>query len=282
MKIYIVDAFSESLFNGNQAGVVMLNENEEFPSNKFMINIASELKHSETVYVKYDKENKFIARYFTPLKEVDFCGHATIGLFAVLLEEGILRDGTYELKTINDNKIIQIENDLVWIHNKPPKTLYNFKESQIKELTNAINLNINDIDLTFAPRIVNANLSDAFIKVKNEDILNSININKEEVIKFTNKHNICSIHPFAINEEIIYARDFAPAIGIDEECATGTANTALTYALYKEGLLKQNKENIIIQGKAMGRESTIITKINNKEEVSFAGKGKVVFKGSFM
>ena len=52
MKIFICDAFSSEIFKGNQAGVVILEEKEEYPTVTLMKNIAAELKHSETAFVK--------------------------------------------------------------------------------------------------------------------------------------------------------------------------------------------------------------------------------------
>ena len=51
MKIYICDAFSSEIFKGNQAGVVILEEKEDYPNETLMKNIATELKHSETAFI---------------------------------------------------------------------------------------------------------------------------------------------------------------------------------------------------------------------------------------
>ena len=52
MRIFVCDAFSSEIFKGNQAGVVILDEKENYPDENFMKNIAAELKHSETAFVK--------------------------------------------------------------------------------------------------------------------------------------------------------------------------------------------------------------------------------------
>ena len=52
MRIFVCDAFSSEIFKGNQAGVVILEEKEEYPTVTLMKNIAAELKHSETAFVK--------------------------------------------------------------------------------------------------------------------------------------------------------------------------------------------------------------------------------------
>ena len=52
MKIFIADAFTTVHFSGNQAGVVLLEEGEDFPEAAWMQKLAAELKHSETAFVR--------------------------------------------------------------------------------------------------------------------------------------------------------------------------------------------------------------------------------------
>ena len=59
MRIFVCDAFSSEIFKGNQAGVVILEEKEEYPTVTLMKNIAAELKHSETAFVKKTDNKKF-------------------------------------------------------------------------------------------------------------------------------------------------------------------------------------------------------------------------------
>lgn len=75
MKYYIIDAFSDRMFGGNQAGVCVL----EHPiSADLMQNIAIENKFSETAFL-IQREGYYDLRWFTPGGEIDFCGHATLG-----------------------------------------------------------------------------------------------------------------------------------------------------------------------------------------------------------
>ena len=74
MKQYIVDAFTDKLFSGNPAAVCVL---DSFPSEDIMQSTAAENNLSETAFVV--KENyRYHIRWFTPKKEIDFCGHATL------------------------------------------------------------------------------------------------------------------------------------------------------------------------------------------------------------
>lgn len=74
MRYFIVDAFTNTLFKGNQAGVCLL---DEWPSDAVMQNIAAENNLAETAFV-IKRDGFFDLRWFTPELEIDLCGHATL------------------------------------------------------------------------------------------------------------------------------------------------------------------------------------------------------------
>ncbi len=80
MEIYVMDAFSDRIFGGNQAGVAL--PERELPDGTMQA-VAAEMKHSETAFVRLAPDGVHL-RYFTPAGEVDLCGHATVGSFALL------------------------------------------------------------------------------------------------------------------------------------------------------------------------------------------------------
>jgi PhzF family phenazine biosynthesis protein len=81
VKQYIVDAFTDNVFGGNQAAVCVL---DEWPTDSLMQNIAKENNFSETAFAVRE-ENGYRLRRFTPGGEIDFCGHATLGASFVIL-----------------------------------------------------------------------------------------------------------------------------------------------------------------------------------------------------
>ncbi len=88
MRYYIVDAFTDRPFGGNPAGVVLLG-NEPFPDESLMLQVAAELRYSETAFVRRLSAAEYHVRYFTPAAEVELCGHATIATFAPLHRLGL-------------------------------------------------------------------------------------------------------------------------------------------------------------------------------------------------
>ena len=85
MRAFVVDAFTDSAFGGNPAGVVLV----DAPVGAvWMQSVAAELRHSETAFVGRRADGTFDLRWFTPAVEVDLCGHATLATAHVLASLG--------------------------------------------------------------------------------------------------------------------------------------------------------------------------------------------------
>ena len=80
MKQYIVDAFTDELFHGNQAAVCVL---DEWLSEELMMNITKENNFSETAFTVKSVDG-YDLRWFTPGGEINLCGHATLATSYVL------------------------------------------------------------------------------------------------------------------------------------------------------------------------------------------------------
>lgn len=80
MKQYVVDAFTDTVFHGNQAAVCVL---DQWPDEALMMNITKENNFSETAFTVKEGE-KWHLRWFTPGGEIDLCGHATLGTAYVI------------------------------------------------------------------------------------------------------------------------------------------------------------------------------------------------------
>lgn len=83
MKVpfFHVDAFTDRLFAGNPAGVCLL---EGWVSDPLLQKIAFENSLSETAFVVPRRDGACELRWFTPIREVDLCGHATLAAAHVL------------------------------------------------------------------------------------------------------------------------------------------------------------------------------------------------------
>lgn len=84
LRIRTVDAFTDTPFAGNPAAVCLLPESRD---ETWMKHVAREMNLSETAFLRKD-EGGYLLRWFTPVVEVELCGHATLASAHFLWEEG--------------------------------------------------------------------------------------------------------------------------------------------------------------------------------------------------
>lgn len=82
MRMFQVDAFTDRLFAGNPAAVLVV---ENWLRDDLMLAIAQENNLAETAFAKARSDGTWDLRWFAPAHEVDFCGHATLATAHVLL-----------------------------------------------------------------------------------------------------------------------------------------------------------------------------------------------------
>lgn len=103
LNIAIVDAFAIQQFAGNQAAVIVL---DSWLADALMQNIASENNLSETAFVVRNSAGVYEIRWFSPIKEIDFCGHATLASAFVIFErDESLAELTFWAKAVGNVKV---------------------------------------------------------------------------------------------------------------------------------------------------------------------------------
>lgn len=257
MKVYVMDSFSDRIFGGNQAGVVLADKALE-PA--VMQQVAAELKHSETAFVWQTEEGNRL-RYFTPAGEVDLCGHATVAVFALLRRLGRIEDGTHKALTRAGALEIKVSGETVWMDMAPPKTLGVLPEESWEELYGAYGLTLEDRPADLPPEIVSTGLADIMMPVRDHETLLRAVQNERTVTELSRRFDVTGVHMFCLGEEAVYCSNFAPLYDIPEECATGTSNGALTYYLYERSLVEPERENLFLQGEHMERPSRILSRL---------------------
>lgn len=288
MKFYIVDAFSDQIFAGNPAGVVLVDEKNDFPSEEIMRKTAAELRYSETAFVKRIGEHEFHTRYFTPVAEVDLCGHATIGAFAVLLSEGFVELGeTYINHTLAGKLNIEISKEVIYMDMGEPREIFTIDANEdIIELYRIMGISdenqgvFNESKLL--PQAISTGLPDIMLPVRDENQLNSIAPDFKALSKLSERYKVVGVHAFTVNtaDGNIHCRNFAPLYEIDEEAATGTSNGALTYYLYLNNMIEKGSVNQFIQGEAMGRPSKITSKLISDKKIKIGGNAVILASGN--
>lgn len=92
MRFYLVDAFTTGQArSGNPAAVVILDGASDWPDEGWLQGLGTEFNQAETAFVlPTGSAGRFGLRWFTPVAEVDLCGHATVGATRALLAAGLV------------------------------------------------------------------------------------------------------------------------------------------------------------------------------------------------
>lgn len=131
MKCYFVDAFTEKVFGGNPAGICVL---EQPLSDELMQNIAMENNLSETAFTTKDSD-VWRLRWFTPAREIDLCGHATLATAFVLANYIEPETTIFQFETLSGRLTVTRRGELLEM-NFPA---YNLKKIPVTaEMTEAI------------------------------------------------------------------------------------------------------------------------------------------------
>lgn len=292
IKIYQVDAFTDKVFGGNPAGIVIDTENL---TKDMMQNIAKEMNLSETAFASRLDKDMFKVRFFTPVSEVDLCGHATIAMFHTLAKLKIIEPIANGLKTVyQETRLGRLpveivfkngEVDKIFMEQAEPKDMAGIQD--LEELLKAMGLNMEDmgvLDTTIFPRIISTGLPDIMLPVKTKQVLDGLNVDLNKLSIISERLGAIGVHVFylpKLDSTHVYTRNFAPLVGIPEEAATGTSNGALVYFLKNNNLIKGNSI-ISYQGEAMKRPSTIYCEIhetNEKEIIKVGGQAIITIIG---
>ena len=277
MKYFVVDAFTDQPFGGNPAGVVLL-DSDTFPKEELMLQIAAELRYSETAFVKRHSAQEFTIRYFTPKAEVELCGHATIASFFLLHQKG-LASGQCLCHTKAGDLHIEA-GETVMMQMAKPRIVAAINETE--EIYQA--LGVKNHRPMMPVQIVYAGLPDIMIPLPDLNTLQTLHPDMEAISVITKRLNAVSFHVFAFSNDgyTAHVRDFAPLYDIPEESATGTANASLTYYLQQCGCLGAEAECAFIQGEAMGRPSVVATRIQADGNIFVGGSSAIVAEGVFL
>lgn len=289
MKFYIVDAFTETLFGGNPAGVVILDQGGDFPAEEIMRKTAAELRYSETAFIKRTGAEEFQIRYFTPAAEVELCGHATIGSFCALAAEGMVKPGkAYTNHTLAGSLNIEVGEGEVLMDMGRPETLGRVEdEAALDELYGVMGISrlSRGGEAGLLPELISTGLPDIMLPVADLGALAAIRPDFPALSKLSERYGVVGVHAFYAETGVdggVHCRNFAPLYDIDEEAATGTSNGALTYYLYKNGLLKAGEETVFVQGEAMGRPSRIASRLaveDGRVRIQVGGSAVILAEG---
>ncbi|WP_296697846.1 PhzF family phenazine biosynthesis protein [Algoriphagus sp.] len=219
IPIAIIDAFTNKAFGGNPAAVCLL---ERPISTDQMQRIAMEMNLSETAFVEKTAEpDVFTLRWFTPLLEIDLCGHATLASAFHMLHSGwALPDSTIRFNTKSGE--LRVKGFEEWLQMDFP-LIPTYKEEHPYFKDEFFGEKIVGISELRKNWIIELEDYKAVESVKPNFMV--ISDNSEEGIIITAKGK----EPYDI-----YSRFFGPNVGVNEDPVTGFAHCALMDYWYQK------------------------------------------------
>jgi PhzF family phenazine biosynthesis protein len=280
IEIFQINAFTTEAFTGNPAGVILSNNLSEIEKQL----IAKEMNLSETAFISNSKIADHKLQWFTPTKEVNLCGHATIASLHFLFEKNLIsshQNISFETLSGIINCASEVGKYFMQIPNPQLDEFNGCKE----EILDALGIDRTDVsDLPFilldnGYLFISVNSLKALWKIKPDyKKLKGLSDNKKEffdIAVFTNE----TIE----KDSSAHIRFFAPYHGIDEDPVTGSACGPLLLVLIKLGLIKDYVSDSFIifeQGDVLNRKGRVEVKFNApKSELIIAGNAVTVFKG---
>jgi PhzF family phenazine biosynthesis protein len=257
LRIQRLSAFSEGDFGGNPAGVAICSS---LPDDATMLAIAAEVGFSETVYATPIGAG-WRVRYFSPEREVPFCGHATIALGAALTER--LGCGTFRLMT-NETSIEVTGTDqggrISAAFQSPPTENSPIEPELLSRTLRLFGYQPAELDERIAPARARAGAEHLLIPLASRRSLANMRYDLDTGRDLMDQAGLVTIAlVFAESGALFHARNAFASGGVYEDPATGAAAAALAGYLRDSGRLLRG-ELQIIQGEDMGMRSRILAK----------------------
>lgn len=259
--IRIVDVFTEKALAGNQLAVVL---NGEGLSTELMQRIAREMNFSETTFVlpPADPSHAAKVRIFTPVRELPFAGHPTVGTAWVLADQGMVRGLEFileeEVGPVPVRGVRENGRTLFWMSH-PQASFGDVFEDRAAV---AAALGLEERALAEAPaQVASTGVPFLFVALKDEGDVDAAISNAERLDQLFHGREEVAVFLFAtVGRDRLYSRMFAgPVLDIREDPATGSASGPLGAFAVKYGLVKRGPKVSIVseQGTKMGRQSFI-------------------------
>lgn len=298
-----VNAFTTAPFRGNPAGVVL---DARGLSDETMQAIARELAMPETAFVLPAtlKAADLQIRWFSPAIEIPLCGHATIGAFHALAEEGLhglRQNGRRSFAVQTKSGILQVAVEksasAVLIEFYMPVPRFSVLKSVPASLMQSLGIVRSDLD----PLLPAVRANYYYLPIKKRARLWEVrpDMNRLAAVSRSLKTIGVSLMTLQTVEEssAFHSRFFVPAAGIDEDPVTGSANGPLGVYCFQYGIRRgialpsywlpdDRLEFIGEQGDCMGRKGRVKVRLKVKKggvsEMCIAGEAVTLFKTSMV
>ena len=270
LQLYQVDAFTETPFKGNPAGVVL---DADTLTVEEMQAIARELNNPETAFVTAadGPDHDFRIRFFSPTAEVPMCGHATVAANHVRA----LLAGATEMNVTQKTRIGLIPVEVrardgateVWMTLPVIEPGRALDGRQRERLLGALDLRDRDLIPGAPLQVVSSGNSMLMTPLAERATLHALSPDLPALASLCEDVRAQACFAFTLDAEpgvFSHARMFGPALGISEDPVTGTAYGPLGIYLVRNALTRHDGSSMRFrarQGEAMGRPGTVSVEV---------------------
>lgn len=269
-----IDVFTDRPLEGNPLAV--------FPdarglSTEQMQAIAREMNLSETTFVlpPENAESDARVRIFTPQRELPFAGHPTIGTAFVLSERAA---GKTHIRLHENAGIIDVRRESdgrLFMHVPQPSVQATFDDARAAEIASALALNAQSLLPDVAVHAAGAaGMAFLYIALRNPERVDAAQFDAAAMRRAAGEWGRQVFIYAPVGENRVYSRMFAPALGVPEDPATGSASGPLTMLLRNANIISGGDpiEAVSEQGTKMGRRSIICLRSHADGRIEVGGR----------
>ncbi|MFF7454226.1 PhzF family phenazine biosynthesis protein [Kitasatospora sp. NPDC008115] len=250
-------AFSADPEGGNPAGVVL---DAAGLSDGRMLAIAAEVGYSETAFLTPDPAGGFAVRYFSPLAEVPFCGHATVASAVALAERA--GQGHYLYRTAAGEVPVEVAEDAdgtlraTLTSVEPHVTATG--EADVAEALALLGWAPDDLDPALPPRYAYAGARHLVLAAATRERLARLAYDFDGLAAFMTARDLTTVQlVWRAAPDVFHVRDPFPVGGVVEDPATGAAAAAFGAYLRALDPAAAPATVTLHQGEDLGRPSTL-------------------------
>jgi trans-2,3-dihydro-3-hydroxyanthranilate isomerase len=276
LRYVIADVFTDTPLAGNAVAVFTDGSGVE---TERMQKLARETNLSETVFVLAPESGGHARiRIFTPVQEIPFAGHPTLGTAFVLaaplqLIEIRLETGSGIVPVVLEREGARII--FGWME-QPIPTVEPFAGE--RELFEALRISGSELPV----EVYDNGLKHVYVTLGSEDDVAAL---RPDMSRLSDLPGVMGINCIAGEGDRWKTRMFAPAGGVPEDPATGSAAGPLALHVARHGRIEFGQEIQISQGAEIARPSTLHARVDgsaeNVERVAVGGSAVIVARGEF-
>ena len=274
LRYVVADVFTDTPLTGNQLAV--FTDGREV-DDATMQNLAREMNLSETVFVlPAEAGGHARIRIFTPVAELPFAGHPTLGSAFVLAQPLQLT----EIRLETGAGIVPVR-----LEREGPKITFGWMTQPVPhwrpyERADEV-LQILGVESELPVDWYDLGPSFVYVALRTVDEVAALRPDFQALTEFSSGVNCFA--PFGGSRW--KTRMFAPGLGVAEDPATGSAAGPIAYHLVRHGRIGFGDEIEIVQGVEIGRPSTLYARVDGTadavERIEVGGSAVVVARGEF-